>query len=536
MRGSKLLIISIFVLTVIVGGVAIWVGLRLSKEEEEPTITITEEEGEEEEEEDEEVESALADFEGLGVTLPETGDPSNCWELSDATYDECGYDVTIQSYHEDAGDNINVCFRLINNASKSVKNIRFNQIEMDYCPGNDSSSCVGDPPPGCHGENGGDRLYEDVNGNISSGQTYTYCKEISKAAECGIVQWDLHDSNHNTDLDCNIGQGSPPEGDIILAWLYDMGDYCPMNCEDLDASPATLTTSGGDVSLTTTIDDYWNAVSGYTYGTDEGTISGSSDSATWTVPSGVSEGIYSAWVLVEGGTGDSSVDVQDSGCISATSCTAGSEGCVISVDVQDEPPTGEPSFNAEKTASITCINDNTAARATYNIRVWNSSTVIGTILSVEDTYDSRFQSTWISSITPQPDLHDDGTITWNNDSDGWELEAGEEITFSYTVTIPSTYLSEGGSEYEFRNVVVVTPEVGDDIEREAEVSITCAPGVPSTGILDDTSKSLLLGLILIIAGLGILKGQSILYKTLLVRSKKDKFEKRVLDSADRDLT
>lgn len=166
------------------------------------------------------------------------------------------------------------------------------------------------------------------------------------------------------------------------------------------------------------------------------------------------------------------------------------------------PPPGQPAFNAEKEASIVCINDNTAARITYTITVRNVATVSGTITSVTDTYDSRFQASWVSNITPTPDSHTGNVITWNNNGAGWELAGGGSLTFTYDVTVPSEYFGTYDGDtfipYQYRNFAIVETQTGQLPPLETVVEIMCL--VP-TGIFDQAVNAVVFALCLIILGL-----------------------------------
>jgi len=160
----------------------------------------------------------------------------------------------------------------------------------------------------------------------------------------------------------------------------------------------------------------------------------------------------------------------------------------------------EPAFVAVKTSTMECINDDTAARITYTIHVRNISDVEGVIESVQDTYDSRFQSSWVSNITPPPDSHSGNVIVWNNNGAGYTLAANDgasggddELEFSYVVTVPSEYFGE-----EYRNHAIVQPEDQEAIHLETLVEIICL--VP-TGILDHAIVASVVALIFVIIGL-----------------------------------
>jgi hypothetical protein len=532
MKGSKLLLVFIFIVTAVLGGIAVWIGLRLTKEDEVET-TITQDE-EEDGDEEEERESFLSEFEGLGQTLPLTGEGDICWDVEGILATNCDINIHAVASYEDAGDgeNINACLTITNNGPNIFK---FGEMEFYYCP-TQGASCTG-PSDACT-SNEDTETYPSGE-TIAANSSKKYCRQIPKYAECGMVQWDIADWKR-FENEMNI-PGSCGFTNEIAAWLAHLGEVCPMTCEDLTASPATLDTGGGEVSLQATISDPYNAISAYDYGASTGSVSGDGTSATWTVPSGTSEGEYSAWVMATGGTiQGSTIQVSDAGCDGPeiSDCTSGSQECRVTIEVQDdEPPSENPTFDAEKTASSTCINNDTAARVTYSITVTNTSSVAGTILSVTDTYDSDIQSTWVSSITPTPDSHSGNVITWNNDGDGWELDPDEELSFSYVVTVPAANFGT------FGNVVIVRPEEGDDITRRAEIDVSCEipPTPPSTGIFDDALTTALFGLAMILFGTIVIRVQNsqILGQVKAVYRKvnptrKERFEKEMVRRASEE--
>jgi len=306
-----------------------------------------------------------------------------------------------------------------------------------------------------------------------------------------------------------------------------------LTCDNLTATPTTLTTTGGEVTLTARATAQNVTISNYNYGADlnESSLEDGATTSTWTIPAGTASGEYHAWVSVNGGS------LTNIGCTGRDTCSQGGERCQVTVRVQSEE---EPAFDAQKEASIVCINNNTAARATYTITVRNVSEIAGRILSVTDTYDSRFERSWVGEINPSPDLHEGNILTWNNNGNGWELAGGASLTFTYVVTIPYDHLTTDGSENVFRNVVIVRPEGQDDIQREATVRTSC---VPPTGIYDSAVNIGLSGLLMIIIGMIGLRNQEKLHLILLngfetwpvlrnirdiFRSRKEKFERRFM--------
>ena len=209
-------------------------------------------------------------------------------------------------------------------------------------------------------------------------------------------------------------------------------------------------------------------------------------------------------------------DATDDQCPSSMTCHPTSEVCVgqdyadcdLTTHIANEcvcPEEDQPVFSAEKTAASQCINNDTALQVDYTITVTNVSAVSGTIEMVQDTYDSRFQSSWVTNINPTPDTHTGNVITWNNGGSGFTIAASASTTFSYQVTIPAASAGEtvNGTwvPYTFENFAIVRPEEGNDIELTTSVSEMCQPALPPTGILDEGIKAVLLSLTLIVAGL-----------------------------------
>ncbi len=330
-----------------------------------------------------------------------------------------------------------------------------------------------------------------------------------------------------------------------------------LSCDDLSAAPSSVPASGGDVTLSASSTATNVQITGYTYGADIGTVTESmpnsmseASTATWDIPNGLEGGSeYNAWVTV------SSEGEDDAGCSGEDDCTTGDEECQVSVTIQDEDL---PYFDAEKTSSVECINNNTAAEITYQITVSNISDVSGTVYSVVDTYDERFESSWVGSISPTPDSHEGNVITWDNDGEGWTLGAGESLpVFSYVVTVPSDYFGEyiNGEfvPYEYENFAVVRTE-NEDFELETTVEIECPTSPsptpsPGTGIFDTATNAGVLAVLLITAGFVILRIQQpdvkflvkkglriwpikIIAEKVVFDLKKEKFEKKALDDVD----
>ncbi len=162
----------------------------------------------------------------------------------------------------------------------------------------------------------------------------------------------------------------------------------------------------------------------------------------------------------------------------------------------------EPNFSAQKRSSVRCINNNTAAIISYTITVRNTSTVQGVIEYVEDTYDSRFKSNWVSNIRPTPDRHSGNVIRWDNNGAGYTLPGGGTLTFSYDVTVPSEYFGTYNENnefvpYQYKNFAIVKPKDKDKIELTTTVEIKCPP---LNGIFDNAIVSSLMALLFVVLG------------------------------------
>ncbi len=294
------------------------------------------------------------------------------------------------------------------------------------------------------------------------------------------------------EMSCSPGVSKPED----LDWDCEDEPEASLSCDSLTASPSSLTTSGGDVTLTTTATASEVTVSNYDYEADVGgdSLTDGSETTTWTIPSGTTEGEYHAWVNVSGG------DFGDVGCSGTTyppECTGGGDSCMVTLDVSDE---AQPDFDVRKTSSISCNDDNTQATISYTITVTNTSGDSGNVTSVEDTYDSRYQTTWISNVIPRADSHEGNVLTWNNGGDGWTLASGAELEFSYDVTLTSEYFGEYQdgelTPYKYRNVVIVLHDAGRS-RATSTVEVTC---VPETGIFDQAVTAALFAILLILLG------------------------------------
>ena len=202
---------------------------------------------------------------------------------------------------------------------------------------------------------------------------------------------------------------------------------------------------------------------------------------------------------------DSSEDCDDGNTVDDDSC---SNTC--------ETPAGTPAFSLTKTSVPTCSPDQTYATIKYTITAKNTSTTDGHIDYVQDTYDSRYQSTWLSAFNPTPDSHTGNVLKWDNDGAGYDIAAGQSKVFNYTVTLTREYWGTGtGNSFvptEYTNTVILKPEDLSPIQVIHKTHVEC---VPETGIFDNALGLALTGLLLVIAGAVVLRYREYTYKYLL---------------------
>jgi len=557
MRKSRILVIIILIITLCLGGVAIWIGMRLGKEEE-----VTPEESE-------------AWSAPDGSCHPPADCNYNNYNDCDALNDESTVPTNASWYFTNCNSDcpgwegmeiwVFVCRGPMSNE------------KCEFCSG---GGCNMTPIPDGGCESGGNYCVDNSCGQDDNPCHCCYDTRISAwnqdcLNDC-IDSSPGYDSSgygdltpegtfDGTDYNCrNIqvdavygGVGAMvmrcqknPSGvwedhDDNVSWTFDDCQQMQQDfsCDSLLASPSVLTTDGGDITLTTEATATNVTIIDYDYGADINgeVITDGSSTSTWTIPASTDSGEYHAWVSV------AASGLSAAGCSGVDDCTTGDEECQVTINVQDE---AVPDFDAEKEASVSCINNNTAAEVTYTITVTNVSTVSGTVLSVSDTYDSRFQRSWIdsSSIDPSPDSWEGNVITWNNGGEGWTLEAGGELEFTYVVTVPSEYFGEYNDDgsydpYQYENFALVRTEV-EDIELESTVEIVC---IVETGIFDNAVWASLIALLMIVIGTVYIRYNqevNILLNTtsriwpisLVVEKfnydrKKEKFEKKTLKKA-----
>lgn len=298
---SKVIVIIIAFVTVILGAAAVWIGLRLSQEK---AVTP------------------------MGTEAWVTGPGNVCISASDWMYDHCDLDITFAGYHEDVGDgeNIRICAQATNNGGYN-NSLDYTEFTICYCPDRgvepycNPDNCCNPSVWGCH-----DNCQTvQMSGSVDPGETFTHCRQIPKVAECGIAQLDF---GGVPVVSCDHG------GDV--GWGYSFGDECPMTCESLTATPTTVN-AGETISLVTTVDDPYSAVTNYDYGTDlsGSSISDGSATTSWLIPSGTAAGTYHAWVMAEGGpVAGTTMTVGDAGCSGFGNCTSGSNGCDVEIVVE----------------------------------------------------------------------------------------------------------------------------------------------------------------------------------------------------------
>lgn len=232
----------------------------------------------------------------------------------------------------------------------------------------------------------------------------------------------------------------------------------------------------------------------------DGVSQGSSWSMTATQTESLVAGVHSDVIYVT----VASDDLSDGG--------KGHANCSLDLNVSDKVV---PAFDAEKDASIACINNDSAAQINYTIAVTNISDITGTILSIEDDYDDLIEEEWVSNIAPVPDSHSNNKITWNNNGDGYILEGGESLEFSYEVTVPKELFGEV-----INNIVTVTPKELPPIIKQKEVKITC---LPPTGMFDNALKTTLLGLFMLLIGVLFLRFKEGINELFIFAEKKLSF-------------
>lgn len=492
-KKSSLVLIIIFSLTVLLGGTAVFIGYRLSQEEE-----VTPEE-------------------------PQADESCNC---SCESYDGCGSGCEFQlagsrgSIGQIAMCNNGCTFEWEDLSSSHVCSQCF--TDATGCNRISNQDCVNKLGEGwelaekgfnvsCSGYSGKDCEKIEALGNCSDCGNPVVCNAICVKDQ--PVSLDCGDTGCTNDNECGAYICRTTSlGETCVGEDYEECDINEHIANDCVCEEQTLTcenlTIDGQKSVTVTAGEAKSgtlevlsggSVAGdrdYTFATDTGygsvdpeqVTDGTTETSSWNITSSETDALSAGthedviYVTVEAG------GLSDGG--------KGDVNCSLDLVVSEEEL---PSFDAQKNASIVCINNDTAARINYSITVTNTSEITGTILSVEDEYDERINESWVSNILPTPDSHSGNTITWNNNGDGYVMEGGESIEFSYEVVVPEELFGET-----LRNVVTVTPEDLPPIIREKEVEITC---LPDTGLFDNAVNSILVGLLMVVMGVAFIRFQ-----------------------------
>lgn len=535
MKGSKLLLVVIFLVTIGLGGAAVYIGYRLSREEK---VTPTPSEAYEDE-------------------CDSGSDCHEDCEWPSTNYCECG--------HPGGGEDNKCACRTCNAQGDCAEDPSKDGCDWfcagyDYCTDHGSGCDPGDCPTGwtkC-GTSISCREGDDCTGctetNPATGDDFGSC--TASSAGCS--------NQYSNKLYCK--QEEEEETLTCESLTSSLGSTITLQKGDTGSATLTATTGGTiDTGITYTfgVDSGFGTVAPTT-ATDGTSYTGSSWSITAAQSGALSTGTHtdviyvtvSSGTLSDGGKGTvCALDViitetptftcGDTGC-SAGTCSDGtvchndicsrlcSDGSYVH-DKTNDCTCPTPSFEVAKTSSQICVNEETALEVTYTITVTNVSSVSGKILSVADHYDDNIQATWISNINPTPDSHSNHIITWNNNGLGYTIAAGASVDFSYVVTIPTSAFGQT-----FTNVVTVTPEEGSPITAEHQVEGSC---VPPTGVFDSAVTSGLIALLLITIGGLMLRYEQYFWKLLGVRdadwsistavkkfrvARKERFEKRML--------
>lgn len=154
------------------------------------------------------------------------------------------------------------------------------------------------------------------------------------------------------------------------------------------------------------------------------------------------------------------------------------------------PPSEEnPEWAIEKSGAYMCQENTNYADVEYEITIQNIGDVTGTLTEVVDTLDSEIQSSWvITSTISHGGVLNGNVITWDLPGNDGVFTAGETLTLSYTVRIPSTHFGRT-----FENNVVANPEVGENFTDDETVIIVCNEPLPRTSIFGDSLAKVGLG-------------------------------------------
>src|SRR3989344_4243846 len=155
-------------------------------------------------------------------------------------------------------------------------------------------------------------------------------------------------------------------------------------------------------------------------------------------------------------------------------------------------PTPQNGYILSKTGFRVCDDSGDNATLTYSITVTNVSGNPVTV-TITDDLDDRYQDSWVilTSITNGGVLSNN-VITWANLS----LPANSSITLSYQVVVPRSSFGNNGASY--TNVVNLTESGEQRATATFTIEVNCAPGA---ALVSDEVDRILLGLALIIGGL-----------------------------------
>jgi len=167
-----------------------------------------------------------------------------------------------------------------------------------------------------------------------------------------------------------------------------------------------------------------------------------------------------------------------------------------------------PEWDIEKKAVQTCVNDwteNPTSNLTYTVTITNTNTGsgAGTITSILDTLDPKVDSTKVTNIS-NGGVIQNGIITWNLTSPLSDFDPGESKSFTYSISVNKEYFGI------YQNTVVATPDTSSrdssNLETSANIEARCnipgEPVQPETGLFDDSKNIVMLGAVLLFAGLG----------------------------------
>ena len=167
-----------------------------------------------------------------------------------------------------------------------------------------------------------------------------------------------------------------------------------------------------------------------------------------------------------------------------------------------------PEWDIEKKAVQTCVNDwteNPISNLTYTVTITNTNTGsgAGTITSILDTLDPKVDSTKVTNIS-NGGVISNGKIVWNLTSPLSDFDPGESKSFTYSINVNKESFGI------YQNTVVATPDTssGDSSNLETSVNIEARcnipgePVQPETGLFDDSKNIVMLGAVLLFAGLG----------------------------------